>query len=148
VGSGTGTASGPFMITSSGLTNAQLVASKKNKRLIAVMKASSHTHNAGKFKIGEQYKIDTIGTTDFTLVGGVSNTVGGIFTASGVGEGTGTATCKEGNDIEFMMYDKHTSGTLNIDDRGLYTTMTYDFKQGDRVFLLDTPLALVLQDPK
>lgn len=148
VGSGTGTASGPFMITSSGLTNAQLIASKKNKRLIAVMKASSHTHIAGKFKIGEQYVIDTIGTTDFTLVGGVSNTVGGIFTASGVGEGTGTATCKEGNDIEFMMYDKHTSGTLNIDDRGLYTTMTYDFKQGDRVFILDTPLALVLQDPK
>jgi len=37
------------------------------------------------------YMIATIGTTDFTLIGAASNTVGLIFTATGAGTGTGTA---------------------------------------------------------
>lgn len=47
--------------------------------------------NAGAFNIGTIYKIISIGTTDFTLIGAVSNTVGLAFTATGVGAGTGTA---------------------------------------------------------
>jgi hypothetical protein len=39
-----------------------------------------------------EYRILTIGTTDFTLVGAASNTVGLLFTASGAGTGTGTAS--------------------------------------------------------
>jgi len=46
---------------------------------------------AGAFVVGTTYKILTIGTTDFTLVGAVSNTVGIDFVATGVGAGTGTA---------------------------------------------------------
>jgi len=46
---------------------------------------------AGAFVVGTTYVIATIGTTDFTLIGAVSNTVGVIFTATGVGAGTGTA---------------------------------------------------------
>lgn len=46
---------------------------------------------AGSFVVGQQYQIATIGTTDFTLVGASANTVGLIFTATGVGAGTGTA---------------------------------------------------------
>ena len=46
---------------------------------------------AGSFVVGNAYKIVTVGTTDFTLIGAVSNTVGLIFTATGVGTGTGTA---------------------------------------------------------
>jgi len=46
---------------------------------------------AGLFVVGETYTIDTIGDTDFTLIGAASNTVGVTFTASGVGSGTGTA---------------------------------------------------------
>lgn len=38
-----------------------------------------------------QYVIETVGTTDFTLIGAASNTVGLVFTASGAGTGTGTA---------------------------------------------------------
>ena len=40
---------------------------------------------AGSFIIGQQYEITTLGTTDFTLLGASSNTVGTIFTASSTG---------------------------------------------------------------
>lgn len=46
---------------------------------------------AGNFIIGNTYKITSIGTTDFTVIGASSNTVGEIFEATGVGTGTGTA---------------------------------------------------------
>ena len=46
---------------------------------------------AGSFVIGVRYAIVSVGTTDFTLIGAASNTVGVIFTATGVGSGTGTA---------------------------------------------------------
>ena len=46
---------------------------------------------AGSFVASTRYRIKTIGTTDFTLIGAASNTVGLIFTASGVGSGTGDA---------------------------------------------------------
>lgn len=47
---------------------------------------------AGSFIVGQTYIIATVGTTDFTLVGAASNTVGLSFDATGVGAGTGTAT--------------------------------------------------------
>lgn len=47
--------------------------------------------SAGSFSIGVEYKIETVGTTDFTLIGAASNTVGEIFTATGAGTGTGDA---------------------------------------------------------
>lgn len=46
---------------------------------------------AGSFVIGITYSILSIGTTDFTLIGAASNTVGLSFVATGVGSGTGTA---------------------------------------------------------
>jgi len=42
---------------------------------------------------GNSYKIATVGTTDFTLVGAASNTVGVEFIATRAGTGTGTALC-------------------------------------------------------
>jgi len=50
------------------------------------------TVNAGSFVIGERYTIQTIGTTNFTLYGAASNTIGLNFKATGVGAGTGTVT--------------------------------------------------------
>jgi hypothetical protein len=47
---------------------------------------------AGSFVVGHTYKITTVGTTDFTLIGAADSVVGTIFTATGVGTGTGTAT--------------------------------------------------------
>jgi hypothetical protein len=46
---------------------------------------------AGEFAIGSSYQITSLGTTDFTLIGAASNTIGEIFTATGAGTGTGTA---------------------------------------------------------
>ena len=47
---------------------------------------------AGSFIIGTKYRIVTVGTTDFTLVGASSNTIGVVFIATGVGGGNGTAS--------------------------------------------------------
>jgi hypothetical protein len=47
---------------------------------------------AGSFVTGTVYRILTVGTTDFTLIGAASNTVGVCFKATGAGSGTGTAT--------------------------------------------------------
>lgn len=46
---------------------------------------------AGAFVVGTGYRIKTIGTTDFTLIGAATNTVGVTFSATGAGVGTGTA---------------------------------------------------------
>ena len=49
---------------------------------------------AGSFIIGEEYKIVSLGNTDFTLVGAASNNEGVVFTATGIGAGTGTASAQ------------------------------------------------------
>lgn len=46
---------------------------------------------AGNFIVGTEYKIISVGTTDFTLIGASSNVVGVIFTATSGGTGDGTA---------------------------------------------------------
>lgn len=48
--------------------------------------------NATALVSGTTATILTVGTTDFTLIGAASNTVGVSFTASGAGTGTGTVT--------------------------------------------------------
>jgi len=50
---------------------------------------------AGSFIIGKEYKIVSVGTTDFTLIGASANTVGLWFVATGVGTGDGTAKYEE-----------------------------------------------------
>ena len=54
-------------------------------------KVSANEVTATGFTIGREYEIKTVGTTDFTLVGANSNTVGETFIATGVGAGTGVA---------------------------------------------------------
>lgn len=51
---------------------------------------------AGAFVVGTIYKIVSVGTTDFTLIGAANNNVGTLFTATGAGAGTGTATPAHG----------------------------------------------------
>ena len=49
--------------------------------------------NAGSFTSGFSYQILTLGDTDWTSIGaGINPTVGQVFTATGVGSGTGTAS--------------------------------------------------------
>ena len=59
----------------------------------------TNTITAGSFIIGNTYKIATIGSTNFTLIGASANTVDTIFIATGVGTGTGTATTVTGNAV-------------------------------------------------
>ena len=52
----------------------------------------------GNFVVGDIYTITTVGDTDFTLIGAESNTVGVVFTATGVGAGTtGVASSTDGD---------------------------------------------------
>jgi hypothetical protein len=47
---------------------------------------------AGSFEVGVEYTIVAVGTTDFTAIGASANTIGIVFTATGVGTGDGVAT--------------------------------------------------------
>lgn len=57
----------------------------------SIASAVRETVTAGSFVTGYSYKILSVGTTDFTLIGAASNTVGVEFTATGPGTGNGTA---------------------------------------------------------
>ena len=46
---------------------------------------------ASSFVSSRQYLIKTVGTTDYTTIGASASTVGEVFTATGIGSGTGTA---------------------------------------------------------
>ena len=52
---------------------------------------SAYDVTAGSFVTGQYYTIRTVGTTDFTLIGAVANTVGVLFQATGAGTGDGVA---------------------------------------------------------
>ena len=47
--------------------------------------------DAGNFTVGATYLITSVGTTDFVAIGAAANVTGILFTATGVGSGTGTA---------------------------------------------------------
>lgn len=53
---------------------------------------TTSTVTAGSFVVGTEYTIASVGTTNFVAIGAASNTVGVVFTATGVGSGDGTAT--------------------------------------------------------
>ena len=61
---------------------------------------------AGSFVVGTSYVITSLGTTNFTLIGAASNTVGITFTATGAGSGDGTANIVAGGNIpvQTIMY--------------------------------------------
>ena len=50
------------------------------------------TVKAGYFNVGSVYTIQSVGTTNFTLIGAERNEVGVFFTATAVGTGTGLVT--------------------------------------------------------
>lgn len=63
-----------------------------NIRYIGFDHSPTTTVSAGAFVTGDYYQIRSVGTTDFTLVGASSNTVGVRFEATGAGTGTGVVT--------------------------------------------------------
>ena len=55
--------------------------------------AGEDTVTAGSFTVGFSYQIISLGDTNWTVIGaGINPTVGQVFTATGVGAGTGTAS--------------------------------------------------------
>lgn len=54
---------------------------------------------AGSFIVGRSYQITSVGTTNFSAIGAIANTVGTVFVASGVGTGTGQATPEVEDDL-------------------------------------------------
>lgn len=50
-----------------------------------------YTVTAGAFTVGANYLITSVGTTNFVAIGASANATGILFTATGVGSGTGTA---------------------------------------------------------
>lgn len=58
----------------------------------ALIKFTPPVITAGSFEIGKEYKIKSVGSTDFTLIGASANTVDVVFVATGVGAGSGTVT--------------------------------------------------------
>ena len=78
---------GPYKIQSAAGTQYSIYASS-----VATSTANTSTNTVGgSFVVGNTYEIVTVGSTDFTLIGAAANTVGVIFTATGVGSGSGTA---------------------------------------------------------
>ena len=55
--------------------------------------SGENTVNAGSFTVGFSYQITSLGNTNWTAIGaGVNPQVGQVFTATGVGSGSGTAS--------------------------------------------------------
>ena len=76
---------------------------------------ASSVVNAGAFIVGSKYRIVSVGTTDFTLIGAASNTVGVVFTATDVGVGSGTASLEvEGDKAKGDGYYRLSDGVHTI----------------------------------
>lgn len=90
IGNVTGAAIEHPVFTSSPYTYTDLLFSGNTDDVLNVANAATIT--AGSFVVTEGYKILTVGTTDFTLIGAADNNIGTQFIATGVGAGTGTAT--------------------------------------------------------
>jgi hypothetical protein len=90
--------------TSGVTTSATITALSQTGTTVTVTTSAAHgytngqsvtiaaTANATDLVFGVPCTILTVGTTDFTLIGAASNTVGVSFTATGAGTGTGTVT--------------------------------------------------------
>ena len=93
-----------------------------------VNETTSTIFSAGTFTVGVSYRIVTIGTTNFTLIGASSNTVGLSFTATGPGSGTGTATTgtptTAGSFLPGVSYTILTIGTTNFTSIGAQANPT------------------------
>ena len=102
---------GPYKIQSAAGTQYSIYAASN-----ASLTANTSTNTVGgSFVVGNTYEIVTVGSTDFTLIGAAANTVDVIFTATGVGSGSGTArlvaeyafSTTSGSSIVTTYFDNH-----------------------------------------
>ena len=69
----------------------QMVMDPNNTKPRTNVSANNPVVGAGSFVVNDKFTIKTAGNTDFTAIGSANNNVGTVFTATGVGSGTGTA---------------------------------------------------------
>jgi hypothetical protein len=102
--------------------------------------------DADDIETGKKYQILEVGTTNWTLIGAASNTVGVIFTASGSGTGTGTAGALEFNIENLYTATDIYSVSVYSNDVLLRPNMDYSFDSGTSTveFLLDAPVGTLL----
>jgi len=102
---------GPYKIQSAAGTQYSIYASS-----VATLTANTSTNTVGgSFVVGNTYEIVSVGSTSFTSIGAAANTVGVIFTATGVGSGSGTArlvaeyafATTNGSSIVTTYFDNH-----------------------------------------
>lgn len=82
----------------------------------ALVKFSGGSVDAGSFVIGTEYKIVTPGDTDFTSIGAQNNYAGTVFTAAGIGSGSGKV--KPTKNIWAKVVDVNNHG-LGVDGTGV-----------------------------
>lgn len=70
----------------------------------SIMYEQGYTVTAGGFVTGSTYRIVSIGTTDFTLIGASVNATGVHFIATGAGTGTGTAELSQTVETRLRRY--------------------------------------------
>jgi len=101
---------------------------------------------------GRGYSINVMATGTISAFDGTTLTITPAHSSKFDDAVSGTnkkliAVQKAGSsDMEFMLYDKKVSTELTISNRALYTGLGYAFTNLDTVYVLDTPLQLVLQD--
>lgn len=88
--------------------------------------ATGSSVSAGSFTIGVRYRITAVGTTDFTLIGAASNTVGLVFTATGAGTGTGTADTVDVSASFTTVYNADRSLFIRVRDGGSSPIKTFE----------------------
>lgn len=72
--------------------------------------------SAEVLQVNSRYRIETVGTTDFTLYGAPDNNIGTEFTATKIGVGSGTALLLEDPIYEFFI-EKSYYGIINVGDK-------------------------------
>lgn len=73
---------------------------------------------AGSFVIGRNYRIESVGTTDFVALGASANTVGTTFQALAVGSGTGTASTLTASKSAWWSWVAPSNGYVSISTAG------------------------------
>jgi hypothetical protein len=98
VGAGGAGGGGTGIDTNAVLGNFALNANREGGYSVAVgmnaLQAMGAVVTAGSFVVGAAYTIRSTGSTNFTLIGAANSNPGTIFTATGVGIGTGTASSR------------------------------------------------------
>lgn len=122
----TSAASGTGIVTPY-LPTTYYVSSIVNSTQFTIASELNEYVTAPYIQIGKSYIISYVGNTDFTLLGASSNTVGTVFLATQVGNGTGAATelVNAGNFMYETQYKITSLGTTNWNTVAGTVAITY-----------------------